>query len=174
MIWLAAGILLLAFLLVFLELMVPSFGLLAVAAVGAFITAAVLAFLESTVAGFIFVGVIVVGVPLVLYFGVRLFQVSPLGRRMILRGPEETMSGGAAALEQEAPEVGMRGVTHTMLRPVGVALFGGRRMDVTTEGRILDAGVPVVIIKVEGARIVVRETDEPDEASGAGNGESNP
>jgi membrane-bound serine protease (ClpP class) len=42
------------------------------------------------------------------------------------------------------------------LRPAGVATIGGRRVDVLTEGEFVNAGTPVRVTRVEGARIFVQ------------------
>ena len=49
------------------------------------------------------------------------------------------------------------GVAHTRLRPSGVAIINGQRVDVVTEGGLIERGAAVKVVAVEGARIVVRE-----------------
>ncbi|MBL9126358.1 MAG: hypothetical protein JNL97_01865, partial [Verrucomicrobiales bacterium] len=44
----------------------------------------------------------------------------------------------------------------THLRPSGTALIGGRRVDVITEGSMVERGSPVRVVAVEGMRVVVR------------------
>ncbi|MET0344540.1 MAG: NfeD family protein [Polyangiales bacterium] len=56
----------------------------------------------------------------------------------------------------ETPLVGQRGVAESDLRPVGVARFGARRVDVVSEGSYVRAGTSVRVCEVEGGRIVVR------------------
>ena len=59
----------------------------------------------------------------------------------------------------ERPElVGQTGVAHTALRPAGVANIGGQRVDVVTEGAMIERGAPVQVIAVEGLRVIVRQT----------------
>lgn len=61
-------------------------------------------------------------------------------------------------LGTERPElVGQSGVAHTALRPSGVAVIGGQRVDVVTEGALIERGATVRVIAVEGARVVVRQ-----------------
>jgi membrane-bound serine protease (ClpP class) len=48
------------------------------------------------------------------------------------------------------------GVAHSALRPSGVAVINGRRVDVITEGAMVSPGAPVQVVKVEGLRVVVR------------------
>ncbi len=50
-----------------------------------------------------------------------------------------------------------RGPALTQLRPSGVALINGQRVDVVTEGGLIERGAAVKVVTVEGARIVVRE-----------------
>ncbi|MHC5039223.1 MAG: NfeD family protein [Planctomycetota bacterium] len=160
MIWWAVALLLLAFLLIFLELMIPSFGMIALASLFCFTGAVVLAFMESTVAGFVFVGVVVVGIPTALYFAAKVFRYSPIGRRMILGGPSQDMRGGGAGIGDMEALLGREGVTHTKLRPAGIAIIGGKRVDVVAEGAMVEAGVPVRVQKVEGNRVVVRKMEK--------------
>ncbi len=53
--------------------------------------------------------------------------------------------------------LGLEGKTTTALRPSGTAKFGQEYLDVVSEGRFIQENVAVKIIKVEGARTVVRE-----------------
>ena len=49
------------------------------------------------------------------------------------------------------------GVTITRLRPSGTAFINGNRVDVVTEGGMIDQGESIKVVAVEGARVVVRE-----------------
>ncbi|MEK7466850.1 MAG: NfeD family protein [Planctomycetota bacterium] len=50
---------------------------------------------------------------------------------------------------------GMEGTAATPLRPTGVALLNGQRMDVLTNGEPVDRGVQIRVVSVEGNRVVV-------------------
>lgn len=57
----------------------------------------------------------------------------------------------------ERPElVGQTGVAQTNLRPSGAALINGRRIDVVTEGPMIERGAPIKVVAVEGIKVVVR------------------
>ncbi|MBI4658989.1 MAG: hypothetical protein HY735_09105 [Verrucomicrobia bacterium] len=57
----------------------------------------------------------------------------------------------------EKPELlSLTGVAFTNLRPSGTALINGRRIDVVTEGGMIERGTPVKVVAVEGLRVVVR------------------
>lgn len=55
--------------------------------------------------------------------------------------------------------LGQEGHALTVLRPSGMASLAGMRVDVVTEGDFLDAGAPIVVTQVEGARVVVEKTE---------------
>ncbi len=48
------------------------------------------------------------------------------------------------------------GTAATQLRPSGVALIAGQRVDVVTEGSLIEKDTPIRVVQVEGSRIVVR------------------
>jgi membrane-bound serine protease (ClpP class) len=60
-------------------------------------------------------------------------------------------------IDAEQPELlNQTGTAYTQLRPAGTALINGRRVDVVTEGALIERGTPVKVIKVEGMRVIVR------------------
>lgn len=69
-----------------------------------------------------------------------------------------TSKGAVGDIGTERPElVGQSGVAHTALRPSGVAVIGGQRVDVVTEGALIERGANIRVVAVEGARVVVRQ-----------------
>ncbi|NLG86049.1 MAG: hypothetical protein GX489_02315 [Firmicutes bacterium] len=67
---------------------------------------------------------------------------------------EECLSGSAA--EDLNYLLGVTGVALTNLRPVGMAELLDKRWAVVTEGEFIPKGTAVVVIQVEGQRIVVK------------------
>jgi len=81
---------------------------------------------------------------------VRYFPNSRLGGLFVTR---RTIGN----LEVERPEfVGQTGTALSNLRPSGTAMIGGRRVDVVTEGGMVERGAPIKVLAVEGLRVVVR------------------
>ncbi len=82
----------------------------------------------------------------------RYIPRSWIGRRWTLH---ETVAGKA-----EAPNAALHdaaGQAVTALRPAGIARLAGRRVDVVTEGDLVEAGAAVRVVRVEGSRVVVRQ-----------------
>ncbi|MFZ0033459.1 MAG: NfeD family protein [Sedimentisphaerales bacterium] len=90
----------------------------------------------------------------------------PVVRRLVLKPPDATVVQASAAIAgqsmesfvQPAIQAGVKGVTISQLRPAGKANFGGRRFDVVSRGELIEANREIVVVLVEGNRIVVRET----------------
>lgn len=57
--------------------------------------------------------------------------------------------------------LGVSGTAISFLRPSGVALLDGRRIDVLTEGEFIHQGTPIRVTRVEGARIFVEPIHLP-------------
>ncbi len=53
--------------------------------------------------------------------------------------------------------LGKEGITHTPLRPAGVAVIEGKKVDVVTPGNFIEANVPVKGIDTTSNRVIVRE-----------------
>ena len=47
----------------------------------------------------------------------------------------------------------------TQLRPAGTAIINGQRIDVVTEGALIERGQAVKVVNVDGMRVVVRQTE---------------
>ena len=76
-----------------------------------------------------------------------------LPKRLVLR--EENGSEEGFVSSESGAAAGQIGRALTVLRPAGIAEFGGRRLDVVTRGEFIPAGTPLRVESAEGGRIVV-------------------
>ena len=152
----------LAFAFIVMEVFIPSGGLLTVLAIGSLVVSVYLAFAESELAGALFLAAGIIGMPLLAYKMLGFFPKTSMGRRFLLFGPaghEEIATSSELKLRQFE---GKKGVTRTQLRPSGVAEISGERVNVVSEGMIIEPGVPVQVIEVTGNRVVVQKIEESD------------
>jgi membrane-bound ClpP family serine protease len=56
--------------------------------------------------------------------------------------------------------LGQQGRAVTDLRPSGAGIFDGIRFDVMSQGDYISRDTPIEIIRVEGSKLVVRETEK--------------
>lgn len=52
--------------------------------------------------------------------------------------------------------LGKTGICETNLRPAGIALIDNRRMDVVSQGGFVDKGASIVVTRIEGSALVVK------------------
>lgn len=85
----------------------------------------------------------------------------PFGRRLILARGLASAQGYASAPESDARLLGRKGRASSPLHPAGIAVIDGRRVDVVSEGELIDAGHFIEVTRVDGNRIVVRQIANP-------------
>ena len=86
----------------------------------------------------------------------RLFKKFNLGQRLTLGTKQYKEAGYVAPQTELAQFTGKTGVAVTPLRPSGIAEVIGERLDVVTGGEYISAGTTVEVIRVEGARVLVK------------------
>jgi membrane-bound serine protease (ClpP class) len=80
----------------------------------------------------------------------------PFGRRLILERGLAAAKGYASAPAGDAQLLGKTGKASSPLRPAGIAEIDGRRIDVVSEGELIEPGQLIQVTRVDGNRIVVR------------------
>lgn len=101
--------------------------------------------------GNLVLGAVVMGLALGVFGWLKFFPESRFARRFISKSATGELGVANPSL------LHCSGVAITQLRPSGAAVFSGKRVDVVTEGGFIERGTPVVVMEVEGARVVVRE-----------------
>lgn len=79
-----------------------------------------------------------------------------LGKALTLARHEK---GFVPARADLSAMLGREGKALTVLRPAGTAQFGIDKVDVVTEGEFIHAGTQIKVIRVDGARVVVRSLE---------------
>ena len=143
------------------ELFLPS-GVLLVLSVGCIAVGVGLTFAAGTGTGMLTLLGVFVAVPMMAAFLFKIWPWTPMGRRFFLTRPREdaTLASMPAHMELEKLR-GRTGKTLAPLRPAGVADFDGRRIDVITEGMMVDGGQWVRCIEVRAGKVIVRPVEKP-------------
>lgn len=106
--------------------------------------------------------ILMVGIVIALW--IKLFPHTGIGRQMTAMRDLKEAKGTEDKL---ADLVGKTGITRSALRPAGYVEVDNRRIDVVTQGEMIDSNTPVRITAVEGNRVIV-EAVPPDDAAGNG------
>lgn len=151
LIWMAIGIALMA-----VELVVPG-GILGLIGYCAFLWGVFVALGEGTVALYAVLGLTALLIVLIIVF-FNHFEKTWIGKLFTL-GQRSTTKAGYVSNDVLEDLAGKEGVAHTTLRPAGIAKIDGNLVDVVTEGDFIDAGSPIVVLRVVGGRNIVRKRD---------------
>jgi membrane-bound serine protease (ClpP class) len=82
------------------------------------------------------------------------FPYTAIGRRIMLR---KSHSRGVGERASPLELLGAQGRSLTPLRPAGSAFIGGRKVDVVAESDFIGPDEPIIVVRQEGLRIVVRK-----------------
>lgn len=150
------GLLLGGLMFMFLEIaIIPGFGAAGIIGLIGLIGGLVLAYLKlstgmavAATAGAVF------GVILLLLWFFYVFPNTSLGKKFVLEA-ESSVEDGCIAVENLRRYVGKEGVTQTMLRPSGIAVVDGERLDVISDCEFIEKGTAIKIVKESGGRLIV-------------------
>lgn len=160
-----------ALVLLFLELFVPSGGLIGVLAGAAAFGGVIMLFAIDTDFGLI--GAIVVGaaIPFCIYLGIKMFPHTFVARWLTLKNPaplpvdedgdgEPDPAPRPSARPEDLPAVGATGQAVGDLRPVGACLIDGKRIECLADESTIDAGSAIKVVAVDGMHVKVRTERE--------------
>jgi membrane-bound serine protease (ClpP class) len=151
-------LLLVGIILVILETLLPSGGILGILATACLIGAIVLGFMQNPATGWLVLLAVLVCVPILVLLGLKALPSTPFGRKMILaENQQDKGARGRAGVDDENFEQlkGKSGITVTALRPSGIAEIDRKRYSVVSESEMIEPAVAIVVKDVEGNNIIV-------------------
>lgn len=161
---LATILLIVGFVLLALELTVPSFGMFGLCSLIALVVSAWCAhqawWTSSPPFFWTYTGFLLLGLPMVIVGVLYLMQHTKVGDIVVLRGPEEADSRPADPLQEL---VGKTGRTTSLLTPGGMVIVGDERFHAESRGMLIESGTDVKVIGVNGGRLVVRKYVQSEE-----------
>ncbi len=139
---------------IILEIFIPG-GIVGTLGGAAVIASIILGFSKGQAlgGGLLVAGVILV--PACLVAAMKLAPKLPFSKKLFLQETQGADKGYISAEKGLELLLGKEGVAITDLRPSGMVDIEGRRTDVVTSGEMIDKGVRVKVVEVEGNRVVV-------------------
>jgi len=86
-------------------------------------------------------------------------RLKKLWGKISLREKQDSTEGYIAPKKEYVDYVGKKGVALTLLRPAGTALIDSERVDVVTDGSFVPKDSKIIVIAVEGTRIIVHKDE---------------
>lgn len=136
------------------EILAPSVGLLAGLGVAAMMYSVVLALGGDVNAVYALLASMLLAI-LIFALLVKRLPTSRLWRKLVLCEATTTDSGYVST-DPRVELVGQKGTAETDLRPAGSVSLHGEPFDVVSEGGYIPKGTVVIVVAVQGGRIVVR------------------
>ena len=152
--WWAVALFILGAVFFVIEIIIPGFGIFGI--LGIALTLLGLMFSAKSIRDFIFqagiaLAICAVAVPIMF----KIFGRLKFFDKIILKHGETNEAGYMAPSAQTISALGKTGMTVTMLRPSGMAVIEGKRIDVLSHEGIIESGVEVRVIDTSGNRVVV-------------------
>ena len=99
----------------------------------------------------------IIGAAILIFVVFRFTPGRRVFNRLVLNMGEAPELGYVAAKPGLKELMGKTGVAKTTLRPSGTAEFDGTSADVVTSGEFIPEGTSIIVINVEGMRVIVKE-----------------
>ncbi len=156
--WFPTVLIVLGVLLVFIEILIlPGFGAAGAPGIVLLLTGlGIIWWKLGFYIALIYGSVVLVFVIPIAIIGLSMIRDTRVGDAFILRTTQRSEAGFQAMPQELTTLVGKSGKTVTPLRPAGIAIINGHRIDIVTRGEFIEAEAEVEVILVEGNRVVVR------------------
>ena len=98
------------------------------------------------------------------FLGIKYLPKTGMFKKLLLNNQERTDLGFTTKSLSEKIRVGTIGVSKSMLRPTGRAVFEKNVIDVCTRGEFIAKAIPIEIVKIDGNKVIVKEAKNADMA----------
>jgi len=140
--------------LIAMELIVPSGGILAIAAAAALIGAITAFFMHDTTTGLAALAAVIVLGPIAAWVGWKWWSGTEMANRMVLNTGDTRLKHARDTLLNQT------GTAETDLRPIGTVRIDQRRHDALSDHGFIAAGSAVTVVQVLDNQLKVRHTPE--------------
>ncbi len=156
----AIGLLIAFYGLAVAEILIPSGGVLGISAIIVAVTSIIIGYTSSLAMAVTLTLIYLITTPILAATLIRLWPKTRLGRRMLNRDTRQTDSTLPEPMASDgtllSDLVGRIGKTTSNLLPSGEVRIDGHRSDAVSTGLPIDAGTPVVVVRVHLGRLQVR------------------
>ena len=154
--WAAGICLVLGLVFVTIEMFTPGFGVPGITGL-VLLFAGIIVGADSVLEGIVLTIVIVLLLCLLFTIAVRSASSGALAKSPLVLKESTAKKDGFTSGEDMGYFLGREGAVTSMLRPIGTADFDGVKLEVLSEGEIIEPGTKVKVVKVEGRKLVVRK-----------------
>ncbi len=150
-----------ALILLGVDLFLPTGGILMILAAVAAITGMSFGFAHSATAGGWLTLVVLLSIPTLLFFFVKYYPSTAIGKKMIINRPEARPYDFSSGKANHSLTVGDVGLAKTPLHPAGKITIHGIDFEAVSNTGIIEAGYAVVVTDIEMNVATVEKYDLP-------------
>jgi membrane-bound ClpP family serine protease len=143
------------------DVFIPSGGLLTILAALSAIGSILFGFRSSAGMGMSMLTAVAGSIPVLVYFAIKLWPLTPIGRRVILGLPPATNQQEESSASLLQTMIGKVVSADFALMPAGQIVIGHRRFNAIAESGIIEGGQRVKVISVRERNLIVRVTSDP-------------
>lgn len=155
--WIYVALFLTGIILMLVELHIPGFGIIGIAGAACTLTSIVL---SSPSIQYAIISIIM-SIFLTTIAAIVIYKISPknsLFERLTLKFKMNKEEGFVGS-DDYSYLLNKTGMSVTPLRPSGIAVIDGVRYDVVTQGEFISKNTKIIVINIEGRRIIVKENN---------------
>ncbi len=145
----------------FVDVFVPSGGMLLVLAAAAAVGSILFGFRASMTMGMSMLTVVAASIPILAAFAIRIWPKTPIGKRIILGLPPETPVTPETAKTSLQDLLGKVVVAEYPLMPAGQLIIDHTHVNALADSGYIEAGERVEVIAVRERNLIVRITTKP-------------
>lgn len=138
----------------FTEILMPGFGLFGILGTISLFGSLILTY---RIYGMVTFLIMLVAMVMIFFAMVYVAKKSGLYNKVILKDKQEAKDFDESVLQGLLGQVG---ITQSTLRPFGVAEFGGKLVDVCSQGDFIDRGEKVQVVQITGKTVTVKAYTE--------------
>jgi membrane-bound ClpP family serine protease len=147
--------------LVFLDIFVPSGGMLLVLAASAGLGSILFGFRASNTVGMIILTLVIGAIPVLGVLAVRIWPHTPIGKRIVLKVPNPADATRTKEFSNLQDLIGHVVVSEYAMIPASQLTIGRKTYNAEAESGYIEAGQRVEVVAVKGRNLVVRPTAKP-------------
>lgn len=161
----AVLLLAIAFVLLFIEIFVPSGGIIMICGLIAMAIGVFFLFKVDTSVGLVGATISLISLPIIFAMGMKLLPNTPFFKAIELKAGNASAKMGSHGIagmdhkDEALALVGLKGEALTDLHPIGVCMINGRRRDCLATGGAISKGTTIEVISADGMQVKVREVD---------------
>lgn len=147
--------------LAFIDIFIPSGGMLIILSVVAAFAAILFGFQSSMSGGMTMLTLVAATVPAFAYVAIKIWPHTPIGKRMILHPPRQAAESKQDETSPQHELVGTVVLIESALMPSGQVKIGHRRWNAVMENGVAEAGQVVKVVGIRERNLIVRLSNEP-------------